>query len=207
MLKRGKELARAAGEAIGILAPSLPDAQTAAEQHRQSLVVAQRAIETAEQALHAAHDLGAEDVEIERTEAALAAAIREATRAEARYRGSETRLQKARDAEAAKAKDAHRVKLDAALAIRAECAKRIDLLAASLGEQVREIDAQDEIISEASRAGVAAKHSGYMPGRARQCVQVALSQHGVIPRTYLGDPTQHPGAADTILRENGALTS
>jgi len=207
MLKRGKELARAAGEAIGVLAPSLPDATAAAEQRRQTLVEAQAAIASAEVGLQAAHDRGAEISELTRSEAALADATLTAERAQRAYTAAEKRLTAARDAESQRAREGVRGRLDQALKIRESAAAEIDRLVASIAQEVQTIDAQDEIISEASRIGVAARHSGFNPGRGRQSVQMALSQHGVIARTYLGDPTSHPGARDLIGRENGALTA
>ena len=58
MLKRGKDFVRAVAESAGIVAPAIPDANKSAEEHRQSLVAAQGALESAEQALQAAHDRG-----------------------------------------------------------------------------------------------------------------------------------------------------
>jgi hypothetical protein len=41
--------------------------------------------------------------------------------------------------------------------------------------------------------------------RGQRAAELALSKHGAIGRSYWGDSTQAPGAADVILRDNGAL--
>jgi hypothetical protein len=205
MLRRTAQTVRAVAESAGIIAPNLADAQSAAEQHRQSLVVAQSSLEAAEHALQAAHDRGAELGEIERMEAAHAAAKQEATRAEARYRGAEKRLASANAAEAASKTAAARVRLAQAIEIRATAAEKIDTLAAAIAEQVRLIDAQDTTLAGAMRDGVAANSMSHALRRGQRAAELALSKHGAIGRSYWGDSTQAPGAADVILRDNGAL--
>src|SRR5690349_1805313 len=128
MLRRTKEIARAAGEAVGVLTPSQNDATKAAEEHRQKLTAAQAALEQAQDALQAAHDRGA-DSELTRLEAAVAAAKVEVSRCEGRYLGAEKRLAAVRQAEHAERKAEAIKRRDAALEIQAEAAQDIDRLA------------------------------------------------------------------------------
>src|SRR5690242_17471367 len=81
LMKRTKEIARAAGEAVGLI-PSVADASKSADEHRQALIAAQAALENAQDALQAAHDRAAEHGEVTRREAALAAAKVEVSRCE-----------------------------------------------------------------------------------------------------------------------------
>ncbi|MGQ0511429.1 MAG: hypothetical protein ACT4P9_12530 [Betaproteobacteria bacterium] len=206
MLKRSREIARTFAESAGIIAPDIPRASKSAEEHRQGLVAAQHALESAEQALQAAHDRGAEDPEVTRFEAALAAAKAEVSRAESRYLGAEKRLAAARDADAEKLKAAARVKLADSLAIRAKAAENIDRLAGEIADWVQTIDAQDSVLAEAVRDGVAPRESGSVAARGQRAAELALSKAGAIPRAYAGDPTQHPDAVDVVGRDNEALS-
>jgi hypothetical protein len=159
MLKRTRETVRAVAETLGAISPTLSDATAAAEEHRQSLIVAQNVREAAEQALQAAHDRGADDGEIVRLEAALAAAKVDESRAEARYRGAENRLQRASNADADKARAAAIVKRDIALATFNTSAAEIDRLAAEMAAHVQTIDAQYAAYAEAKRDHVAGDYS------------------------------------------------
>src|SRR5436190_13047556 len=127
MLKRSQALARAAGEAIGVLSPNLADAQSAAELRRQELASAQAAIERAEDELNRLHDRGdATGAQVTAAEAVLADVKITAARAQRVYSGAEKRLTAARAAESEKTKGAMRGRLDVALKERAQCAERIN---------------------------------------------------------------------------------
>lgn len=202
MLKRTKEIARAAGEAVGVLVPSVADASKAAEDHRQALIAAQATLEKAEEDLQAGHDRGASDQEITRLEAARAAAKVEVSRAEARYIGAEKRLTAAHAAEAEKGKAAAIVKRDATLAARTKAAARIDSLAAELAAEAKTYDALLDVLNLAAAAGVA---TGYGRRSARVLIEAALRRAGVLPAT--GDPEQRPTAAQLTAQDNDAVTA
>lgn len=202
MLKRSKEIARAAAESAGIIAPRVADAGTAAELHRQSLVSAQAAVEAAELALQAAHDRGAELPEVTRLEAVEAAAKVERDRAEARYLGAEKRLKAAQAAEADKTKAAARVKLAEALARITKAGAEIDRLAAELAAQAVIVDAQYSALNEAQRDGVAAVYTRTSGGTmAELALERALAAQA---GAWTGDK---PAAVELAERVAGAVTA
>lgn len=196
---------RAAGESIGIVALSLPDASTAAESHRAALIAAQGALEAAGDALQAAHDLGADDVQLKRLEAAQAAAKAGLSRAEARYISAERRLAQATEREMETAREAAKGRLTEALAVRAKAAAEIDRLAAEIARHVATIDEQDSVFAESIRDGAAPREAISLFRRGRRAAELALSRAGAINRVFMGDPTQAPGAVDIIGRDNAAL--
>lgn len=198
---------KSAGESIGILAPSVADAQSAATEHRQSLLAAQSALEAATLALQAAHDAGAENVEIERMEAALAAAKLEATRAEARYRGAENRLARARATESERAKGAARAKLNEANKARGALAERIDNAAIALAGALAEFNSHDPAIREAIAAGVLTNDATFALNRGPRLVSLALEKAGAIESRWIGDKKDQPNAAEVVSRDNGALAA
>lgn len=204
MLKKTGEIARAAGESLGVLAPSAQNATAAAEIARAALVAAQAARDAAEQELQAAHEQGASPKEIVRLEAALAATKQEADRAERAYIGAEKRLAAARDADGRKAKAAATAARDAALDRMAESAAEIDRLAALIAEQVRAYDAEIEPLSVAASAGVASRvfHCG-----GAVIVRHALEKAGALPSSWLGDRSEQPGAVQLAERERGAVVA
>jgi chromosome segregation ATPase len=205
MLKKAKETVIAAAEQVGILTPTLADAQAAADKHRQSLTDAQAALDAATLALQTAHDRSAEDAEVLKLEAAVAAAKQDAQRATDRYRGAEKRLAIAQAAEQDKARAVAKYQLSEALAVRLDAAAAIDRLAAEIGKLVNIIDQQDAHLAEAMRDGVAARDAGSVLKRGQRAAEMALSRTGAVPRAYAGDPTQHPGAVEVISSDNGAL--
>lgn len=204
-LKRTKETIRTVAEFAGIVSPNVVDATAAAAEHRQSLTAATAALDAAELALQAAHDRG-DDSDIGRLEAGVAAAKLEATRAEARYRGAEKRLEKARDAESAAQAAAARVKLNAALALRAKAAIEIERLAPLIAAQVQLIDAQADPIREAQRDGAGPREVVFTIS-GKRAAELALSKAGAIPSAYSGNQTEHPGAVDVVMRDNGIFTA
>jgi len=193
-----------ASEALG-LTPSVADATAAAETHRHALIAAQGALEAAGDALQAAHDRDADDVQLKRLEAAQAAAKAGLSRAEARYIGAERRLAAALDAETAKVKAGAVDRLKDALAIRAKAAAEIDRLAAEIARHVASIDEQDSVLAESIRDHAAPREAISLFGRGRRAAELALSKAGAINRVFMGDPTQAPGAVDVIGRDNEAL--
>lgn len=197
-LKRGKELARAAGEAVGVLTPALPDAQSAAEQRRLELVAAQSAVVNAEEHLQAAHDRGADATELGRLEAALADSRINGERAQRAYAGAEKRLTKAREAAAAGMVEASIVKLNDALAIRKKAAAELDRLAELIAEQEKIIDGQIGPINEARRDGAGPRYFAPLTSGQR-AAELAIE------RTRARDKTQQLSALDAIERDNGSL--
>jgi hypothetical protein len=204
MLKRTAQTVRAVAESAGIIAPSTADANQAAEQHRQALIGAQAALENADQALQAAHDRGADNAEVTRLEAALAAAKVEVSRAEGRYLGAERRLKGAQAVDADKATAAALVKRDESLAIRAKAAAEIDRLAAELAEQCRVFDSQLDALREAARAGVATQ---VMRATAHSLVMHSLERAGALRSTWIGNRADQPGAVELAARDAGTVVT
>jgi paraquat-inducible protein B len=205
---RLRDTVRAVAESAGIIAPNVQDAQTAAEQRRRDLVAAQVATATAEDELNRLDDRGdATGAQVMAAEAELANVKITAERAQRAYSSAEKRLTAARDAESEKAKGAMRERFKKAMETRTTVAAEIDRLAAAMGEQKRLLDEQDVVIGEAARVGVAAREATVVCGRAERCIELALSKHGVIARSYMGDPTQHPGAVELVSRDNAALAA
>lgn len=155
MLKRTRDTVRAVAESTGLLAPSIADAQAAAEEHRRTLVTAQTAREAAEQALQAGHDGTADDAAIARLEAALASAKMAEQRAERAYIGAEKRLTAAGNAEAETLKAAAIAKRDSALATFTKAAAAIDRLAADMAVHIQSINNQYSAFNESRRDNVA----------------------------------------------------
>lgn len=207
MLKRTKDTLRAVGETLGAIAPTIPDAQTAAEQCRQDLVTAQGMIGQAELALQAAHERGAADVELQKLEAALASIRMSAERAERAYKGAEKRLAGAQAAEQTKTRDAQRAKLRAALAAREAAADQIDALAVQMAAALADLNSQDDAIREAIAAGVASRDAAFTIGRGRRCVELSLQKAGVIEAAWLGDPAQRPDARAIVGGDNSTLAA
>jgi paraquat-inducible protein B len=208
MLKRGKEIARAAGEAVGILSPNVADAQTAAEQRRQDLVAAQGAIAAAEDELNRLHDRGdATGAQVMAAEAMLADVKLTAERAQRAYTGAEKRLQKAREAELAKSREGVRVKLNEVLAQRAKLAEKIDSAAIALAEALAEFNSYDDLIRRAMAVGVVGRDATYTLNLGRRVVDLALRKRGAL---YEGTGTGNielPGAVELVAQHNGALSA
>ena len=202
MLKRTRETVRAVAETLGALSPNLPDATAAAEEHQRSLIVAQNTREAAEQSLQTAHDRNADDGEIVSLEAALAAAKVDESRAEARYRGAENRLQRASDNESSRMKAAARVRLADALAIRKNAAANIDRLAAELAVQAEAFDSQLGVLNECARDGVAT-HDGRTTSQA--LVEHALQRAGALQSHWVGNRADQPSAVELAARDQGAI--
>lgn len=206
MLKRTREIVAAAGEAVGFLTPSVADAQSAAEQRRQDLVTAQAAIVSAEEALQAAHDRGAEAPEITRLEAALADARLTAERGQRAYTAAEKRLTAARAAESEKAKGAMRVRLAEANQTRAKLAERIDAGAREIAECLADFKSQDNTLREAITAGVL-KDSTFALNCGQRFVELALQKAGAIEGGWIGDPATRPGCVQLVAQHNSALSA
>jgi len=184
----------------------LTDVATAASTHRQNLILAQASLERAEAELQAAHDLDLDGAEVERLEGALAMAKVALSRAEGKYLSAERRLRLAENSEALKAKAEAIDRRDQALAIRLKAAQAIDELAAKIARHVQTIDAQDSILADCARLGAVPAATGHLWNRGQRTAELALSKAGAIGRIFVGDPTQAPGAADIVERDNGALT-
>lgn len=195
---------RAAGEAVGVLVPTLADASKSADEHRQALIGAQAAVEKAEDALQAAHDR-CDTPEVTRLEAAVAAAKVEVSRAEGRYRGAEKRLAAARDAEAEKKRAAMIAARDAALGVRGRAAAEIDRLAVAVAAQVLLYDEQAGVLSEAAAAGVASRTTLHTGGQ--ELVRHALERKGALPSRWLGNRAEQPGAVELAVRDAGAIVA
>lgn len=193
---------RAAGEAVGVLSPSVADASKSADEHRQALIAAQAALEKAQDDLHAAHDRGAENPEVIRFEAAVAAAKADVARAEGRYRGAEKRLAAARDAAAEKSKAAMITARDAALGVRGRAAEEIDRLAVALAAQVRLYDEQAGKLSEAAAVGVASRT---LPIGGQDLARHALERAGALPSRWVGNKAEQPGAVEMAARDADAV--
>lgn len=207
MLRRTREIVAAAGEAVGILAPSLPDAITAAELRRQELVIAQAAIGTAEDELNLLHDRGdATGAEVTAAEAVLADARLTAERAQRARMGAEKRLTLARDAEAEKVKGAMRVRLDVALKERAKLAERIDNAAREIAEALAEFNSHDNVIREAMAAGVVKSENTFALGMGRRLVDLALRKRGAVDGAGSGSIVL-PDATELVSQHNATLTA
>lgn len=201
MLKRTKQIVLAVAEQAGVIAPRMIDATEAADTHRKALTDAQAALESAEAALQAAHDRGAETAEVTRLEAALAAAKVVLSRAEARYIGAEKHLAAARSAEGEKVKEAARVAMDEAHATRKRAALRMDAAAQELAEAVAEFDGAASAIAEAQRVGVAGQGVS-VP--AQRLVEHALERAGALPSRWVGDPAGQPTAAELAAKDEAS---
>ena len=202
MLKRTAQTVRAIAETAGILAPSVPDAQTAAEQRRQLLVDGQAAIVAAEDALNQLFDAGAAPRDVQAAEATLADARLHADRAQRAYASAEKRLAAARDADAEKCKAAAIVARDAALEIRTKAAQRMEALAVEMAAAVAEYDSQAGALSEAAAAGVAARSLNYSgAGIARH----AMEKAGAVQSAWIGSKAEQPGAVALAERDRGAI--
>jgi hypothetical protein len=200
MLKR----IRQAGEAVGVLAPSLADATAAAEQRRAALIEAQARIASAERELEAAYDRGATPKEISEAEAALADSKITADRAQKSYSAAERRLASAREAEGVEFK-AEAINLrDAALEIQRGAAAEIDRLAGLIAEQVVLYDAQFNALSEAASKGVAAR---IFRSAGSDIVKHALERAGALPSSWIGSRDGQPGAAELAAKAADAVTA
>lgn len=202
MLKRTRDTVRAVAEAVGAITPNLAEATEAAEIHQRNLIAAQSAREAAEQALQSGHDRNADDAEVVRLEAALAAAKVTESRAEARYRGAQSRLAKAQAAEAERTRAAAIAKRDDVLAIRARAAANIDRLAAEIAEQAATYDAQAGPLAECSREGVTGQ---YISTSGRSLIEAAI-RRAVAEEAgaWTGDK---PPAAELAEQVRGAVLS
>jgi hypothetical protein len=193
---------RQAGEAVGIINVSLPDATEAAEQRRAELVASQAAIADAERELDRLHDAGASPRDMSAAEAHVADAKLTAERAQRAFQAAERRLAQARDAEGAEHK-AEAVKIrDVALEAQREAAAEIDRLAALMAIAVKLYEAQFNALSEAASAGVAARalHVG-----GAEIVRHALERAGAMPSSWLGPRSEQPGAVAIAEKQRGAI--
>jgi len=204
MLKRSRDIARAAGEAVGVIAPKIADAETSAEHRRQDLVAAQAAVASAESELERLYDVGASPKDLSEAEARIADAKLTAERAQRHYAASEKRLTVVRTADAAKAKAAARGERDEAIRARKQAAAEMDRLADLAAEQGRIYDAQADALSIAASAGVAARS---MYTSAATLIQLALERAGAVPSTWLGDKREQPGAVELADRDAGSILS
>jgi hypothetical protein len=192
---------RQAAESAGILAPTMADAQAAAERRRQDLTSAQQAVDAAGAALDAEHDKGT-SASIQQAEAALADARLTADRAQLAYAAAERRLNAAREADADKVKAAATVKRDAAVAAFTKSAAELDRLAVAMAEHAQTIDAQYAAYAEAKRDHVA---GDYHPTSGGTLAKLALDR-AIAARSgaFTGDK---PSAGDLAQRVTGAVLS
>lgn len=197
MLRR---TARAVAESAGIISPSLPDAQAAAETSRAAMVEAQKAREGAEANLQAAHDAGADDATLSKLEAALAVAKTAELRAERAYISAEKRLADAQAVDASKAAAAAAQSRDKALEAMQEAAAELDKLAAGMAAAAAAVDALYPTLNEARRSNVAAP---FIPITGQTLADLAI-RHATAAHAGLwaGDK---PTAAEAVQRVAGAV--
>lgn len=179
MLKRTQEAVRAVAEAAGIINPSVADATKAAEDRRAALIAAQKAVADGEDALDAAHDRGAEAVEVQRLEAALAGSKLNAERAQRACDAAERRLEKAREAEANKGKAEGRTQSLAVLADRQAAAGEVGAALDALRAALAKIDRHDARLAELAAKGHVTRNAQfgvtYGPGASRAQIKVAVA--------------------------------
>lgn len=197
MLKR---TARAVAESAGLITPSLPDAQAAAETSRAAMVETQKAREGAEANLQAAHDVGADDPTLSKLEATLAAAKTAEHRAERAYLAAERRLSQAQETDASKTKAEASAARDKALQTIHEAAGELDRLAAAIAVQAAAIDAQYAVLNACRRDGVAGV---FTPVTGQTLADLAI-RHATAAHAGLwtGDK---PTAAEAVQRVAGAV--
>jgi len=167
MLKRTRETVRAVAESAGIIAPSVADAQRAAEDRRAALVDAQKAVADGEAELEALYDRGAPAVELHAAEAKIADAKLNADRAQRVYTAAEKRLQKAEIAERERGMAAGLKRADEVLAERAEIADEIMVALDALRAGIARMDLADEHLSVLQAAGHVTTHPVYGWGATR----------------------------------------
>jgi len=182
--------------------PALANAQEASEARNRELVSAQTAMREAETKLNCLHDAGADTKAIAAAEAKLASANIAADRADRAYKAAQKRLVTAQASETSKERAAIQAKLDNALVIRVEAAEAIDRAAAAIAHEAERINAQDEIISSAVRAGVAPESHGVTLGAAKRTAEFALIRANAISLTLAGDI---PTAREWVAKQNEAL--
>lgn len=199
MLKRSKTIARSFAESAGIIAPTVADAQEAAENARKAMIEARKAHEDAEQRLQAAHERGASEVEITALEAAVAAAKAAKDRAEARYLGAESRLRAANEAEDSKRRAEALAARDRYLAAYIVTADEIDDLLARVAEKANAIDALRGPIAELARDRSIA--AGVISCSIETLLDAAARKSGVVRSPF----PDHPGAGDLARRDVGAI--
>lgn len=189
---------RALAESVG-LAPSLADAEAAADKYRKDMVATQTAREDAEEALRAA-GANADDATITRLYSALAAAKTAERRAERVYHASERDLAEAQTAYAAKTKQAARSALDKAAATYTKAALEIDRLSALIAAEVEIINRQYEGFAIARTAGVAGL---YMPVTGATLATLAIER---AIAAQAGEWTENrPSASEAGARVTGAV--
>jgi hypothetical protein len=199
--KLGKDVARAA-EAVGILAPNTTDASSAAEQRRMALVQATAAVANAEAELDAAYDAGKSPKELMELEAKVSDAKLTAQRAQQAYNSAERRLASAQSIEASKRTAEMVARRDAALDARAAAAHRIDALAAEMAAEVQRYNAQADVLAEAARAGVAARHTFGDEGAT--LVRNALEKADALPSGWGSNSAEQPNAVEIAAKFRGA---
>lgn len=178
MLKRTQDAVRAVAETVGILAPTVADATKAAEDRRAALIAAQKAVADGEDALDAAHDRGAEAVEVQRLEAALAGSKLNAERAQRACDAAERRLEKAREAEANKGKAEGRAAALAVLAERQQAAGEVGAALDALRAALDRMDDCDGLLAELQAKGHLTRNAGlgstYGSSASRMQISVAV---------------------------------
>jgi DNA repair exonuclease SbcCD ATPase subunit len=178
MLKRTREAVRNVAESAGIIAPSVADAQRAAEDRRAALVDAQKSVADGEAELEALYDRGAPAVELHAAEAKIADAKLNADRMQRAYSSAEKRLQKAEIAERERGMAEGLKRADAVLAERDEIADEIAVALQSLADGIARLDAVDSTVAELQAKGHVTRnaHLGltFGPGATRGIIGAAV---------------------------------
>lgn len=207
MLKKNAvvETVRSVAESVGIIAPSLPDAQAAAERRRAEIVKAQAALDGAVSALEAGHDSDAIAPELARLEAVVTDARVTLDRAQRAYKAAERRLVQAEIAESGKSRASDMAALKDLLAVRETAAAKIDEAAQSIAAARADILAADEQVGALVARGIGDRSVSLGIGRIDRAIELSLGKAGVQNIGWIGVRTEIPAASDLVRTDNATL--